>query len=366
MRIKALTSLLASLLLVINATAQYRIATPGYQYQFPRDHFDHPHFQTEWWYYTGNLKSPDGHRFGFELTFFREGVNREPNRETKTNGSPWDVRDIYVAHFALSDITGQRFYQAERTSRSGPGLAGISEDTGRIWNGNWQVLWNRSEQQLSALTEQWSIRLATRSQKPPAVHGLNGLSQKSAGAGHASHYVSFTRLLTSGSIAVNGAVYDVSGSSWMDHEFFTNQLAADEPGWDWVSIQLSDNTELMVYRLRHRDGTIDPFSSATYVDAEGHTTHISSADFTMQPSRLFWNSNQTKAQYPIGWHISVPYLDLELNVSTPLQSQEVVSTGQGTPSYWEGAIDISGHRRESSISGVGYLEMTGYAEPVHF
>ena len=357
-----MTPLLTALLLVVSATAQYRIATPGYQYQFPRDHFNHPDFQTEWWYYTGNLKSQDGHRFGFELTFFREGVNRE----SKTSDLPWDIRDIYVAHFALSDITGQRFYHAERTNRSGPGLAGVSEDPGRIWNGNWQVLWNGSEQRLSALTEQWAIRLAMTSSKPPVVHGLNGISQKSAGSGHASHYVSITRLLTSGSVTLNGAVYEVSGSSWMDHEFFTNQLASDEPGWDWISIQLSDNSELMLYRLRHSDGTVDPFSSATYVDTRGNTTHLSSAAFTMQPSAAFWKSSKTNARYPVEWRISIPDLHLELNVTTPLQEQEIVDPGRGTPSYWEGAIDISGHRGESSIDGVGYLEMTGYAEPVHF
>src|SRR5712692_3494077 len=89
----------------------YRVALPGYRFKFPRDNFNHPDFQTEWWYYTGNLKSTDGHRFGFELTFFRRGVARDRERT-----SPWQVEDLYFAHLALSDLNGGKFYHAERTN----------------------------------------------------------------------------------------------------------------------------------------------------------------------------------------------------------------------------------------------------------
>jgi predicted secreted hydrolase len=150
--------LLLALFLTLPAFSQYRMAVPGYHYQFPRDHFDHPDFQTEWWYYTGNLKSSDGHRFGFELTFFREGVNRK----SKTNESAWAIRDLYTAHFALSDITDQQLLQQARISRAGPGLAGISEKDKRIWNGNWQVMWNADQQQLRAVGDSFRINLSTR------------------------------------------------------------------------------------------------------------------------------------------------------------------------------------------------------------
>ena len=123
--------LIALLLVASTWAADYKIATPGYRYKFPRDHFDHPDYQTEWWYYTGNLKSPDGHRFGFELTFFRQGIARA------TNPSPWHIHDLYMAHLALSDLSGRRFYHAERINRAGPGIAGVDEHSGLIWNGNW-------------------------------------------------------------------------------------------------------------------------------------------------------------------------------------------------------------------------------------
>ncbi len=350
------------LFLCLPAFSQYQEAMPGYHFQFPRDHFDHPNFQTEWWYYTGNLRSSDGHRFGFELTFFREGVNRN----SKTNESAWGIRDLYIAHFALSDITGKQFLEQERINRAGPGLAGISERDNRIWNGNWQVAWNADRQQLSAVGDAFRISLSTRTAKQPIIHGLDGISQKAAGPGHASHYISFTRLLTAGTLSLNGTQFNVDGSSWMDHEFFTNQLSPDEAGWDWLSLQLSDNTELMLYRLRHKDGSIDPFSSGTYVDAQGRAVHLTESDFSMKPGTELWASPETKANYPISWRVSVPKLQIDLNITTPLHSQEIVSRRKRTPSYWEGAIDLAGRRGVQPLSGVGYLEMTGYAGSVQF
>jgi len=135
----------AAFMLLQPLAAQYHTALPGYRFEFPRDHFSHPDFQTEWWYYTGNLKSADGHRFGFELTFFRQAVTRDP---AKTGA--WDMKDLYLAHLALSDLDGGKFYHAERTNRSGPGIAAVNESLGRIWNGNWQIQWHGSDQELNA------------------------------------------------------------------------------------------------------------------------------------------------------------------------------------------------------------------------
>src|SRR5208337_4986045 len=192
MKTRLLAAVLA-LLVALPSTGQYRTALPGYQYQFPRDHFNHPDYQTEWWYYTGNLRSDDGDKFGFELTFFRQGVGRG-----KPQTSDWDVHDIYLAHLALSDLDGGRFYQSERLNRAGPGLAGVSEPTAKVWNGNWQVQWTGNQQQLQAIAQNFALRLAMNSRKPRVIHGKEGVSQKSAGAGQASHYISFTRLLTTG------------------------------------------------------------------------------------------------------------------------------------------------------------------------
>lgn len=358
MRSKLLCTLLL-LLVAMPLTAQYQRALPGYHYQFPRDHFNHPDYQTEWWYYTGNLRSADGHRLGFELTFFRQGVSRG-----KPQTSDWDIEDIYLAHFALSDLDGGRFYHTERVNRAGPGLAGVSQQTAKVWNGNWQVQWMGNQQQLQAIAQDFTLRLAMTSRKPPVLHGKDGVSQKAAGTGQASHYISFTRLLTNGTVNLNGREYQVEGTAWMDHEFFTRQLATDESGWDWVSLQLDDNTELMLYRLRHKDGSVDPFSSGTYVDAEGKPAYLGVADFSMQPEKDRYASLETHALYPIVWRITVPSLRLDLQLTTPLKSQELVSGMGAGLSYWEGAITVAGTRDRKPAKGVGFLELTGYARQV--
>jgi predicted secreted hydrolase len=349
---------LVGLLLVPALTAQYRTALPGYRYEFPRDHFSHPDFQTEWWYYTGNVRSVDGHHFGFELTFFREAVDRDP---AKT--AAWDVHDLYLAQLALSDLDGGRFYHAERTNRAGPGLAGVSEPDGRIWNGNWEIRWQGGEQKLQALDDRFTLRFTLRSEKAPVIHGENGVSQKAAGPGRASHYISLTRLATKGRIELAGKEFDVDGLAWMDHEFFTHQLESDQVGWDWLSLQLDDKTELMLFRIRRRDGSIDPYSAGTFVDARGASTHLRADEFALQPSNDAWTSPVTHAVYPIRWKISVPRLGIELEAQTPLPSQEMVGGTGLAPSYWEGAITLRGRRGESPLRGAGYLEMTGYDRP---
>lgn len=355
MKNKLLAALLG-LLVALPSTGQYRKALPGYQYQFPRDHFNHPDFQTEWWYYTGNLRAADGHRFGFELTFFRQAVNR-----AKAATSSWDVQDVYLAHLALSDLDGGHFYQTERVNRAGPGLAGIDEASAKVWNGNWQVQGIGGRQELQAVAPEFSLRLAMTSRKPPVIHGKNGVSQKAEGAGQASHYISFTRLLTSGTIELIGKSYAVEGTAWMDHEFFSEQLDRTPRGWDWASLQLDDNAELMLYRFRQKDGSADVFSAGTYIDAQGRTTNLGFADFSMQPVGEMYSSAATRAAYPTAWRVSVPSLRLDVRLSTPLKSQELVSGLGVRLSYWEGAIAVNGTRDGHAASGVGYLEMTGYA-----
>jgi predicted secreted hydrolase len=350
-------------LLLLNAvfvTAQdykmqdYEISQPGYTFEFPRDYFNHENYQTEWWYYTGNLKSADGHRFGFELTFFRQGISRADS------SSPWFVHDLWMAHLALSDINGQHFYSEERLGRAGPGVAGADAETGLVWNGNWQAHIAEHREELRGIADKFELALELVPVKQPVIQGQNGLSQKAEGAGHASHYFSLTRLMTTGSIDLDGKISQVQGTSWMDHEFFTGSMAANETGWDWLSLQLEDGTELMLYRLRHKDGSIDPYSSGSYVDATGKSQFLSARDFTMIPMAVTWTSPTTKATYTVRWHISIPRLKIELDVTTPLISQEL--TGRFGPSYWEGAIDVAGVRDQSPLRGVGYLEMTGYAE----
>ncbi len=327
-------------------------AVPGYRFQFPRDHFDHPGFRTEWWYYTGNVRSGDGHRYGFQLVFFRQGERRGPS----DNASAWRVDDLYLAHLALTDIDGGRHRYYKRLNRAGPGIAGVSFEQGLIWNGNWRSQWDKTTgaQTLTAIAEdiRFELRLAPR--KPPVLEGENGLSRKAEGTGHASYYISFPRLSVEGEL--NGV--SVAGTAWMDHEWFTNQLAPDQAGWDWFSIQLENGADLMLFQLRHRDGSVDPYSSGTYIDGMGRSRHLGSAEFTLQPLE-FWKSPHTGARYPLRWRMTIPSLQITLECAAALADQELISDDAVGPTYWEGAVTYTG-----SANGVGYLELTGYTKPM--
>jgi len=352
---------LVALLFSLGSSAQeaYQAAKAGYQYQFPRDYFNHPEYQTEWWYYTGNVTAADGHRFGFELTFFRQAVDRDAAKD-----KAWDVQDIYLAHLALSDLAGGKFYHTERLNRRGPGVAGVSEAEQKVWNGNWNVKWMGEDQELQAIAAEFALHLSLHPEKPQVIHGDNGISQKSAGAGHASHYFSLTRIATKGEVKLNGKSYEVNGLTWMDHEFFTTQMEAEQLGWNWLSIQLTDHTELMLYQFRRKNGAVDPFSSGTYVDAQGRTTHLLASDFKLEPMGETWTSPATKATYPIAWKIEIGKLGIALEAKAALPSQELTGQSKLAPNYWEGAISLSGSRGTQTLAGVGYLELTGYDRAV--
>jgi predicted secreted hydrolase len=332
----------------------YRPALPGYRYEFPRDHFEHQDFRTEWWYYTGNLRSAEGKRFGFELVFFRQGQRREP----VDNRSVWRVDDVYLAHLALTDIDGGKFYPQERLNRAGPGIAGASFEKRRVWNGNWSAQWSEDRQTLEAVAPEFRFHLSLEPAKPLVIHGENGVSQKAEGVGKASHYVSFPRLRVSGSVEIEGARSSVTGTAWMDHEWFTHQLDASQVGWDWFSIQLDGGQDLMLFELRTQSGAIDPNSSGTYIDTRGAAHHLKADEFSLAPER-YWTSPKTKARYPVRWRISVPSQKLNLECEAAVDAQELVSVDTAGPTYWEGAVRYSG-----SAAGVGYLEMTGYDKPV--
>jgi predicted secreted hydrolase len=334
------------------AGPDFKPAVPGYRYQFPRDHFGHPDFRTEWWYYTGNLSAANGHRYGFEIVFFRQGERRGPS----DNPSVWRTDDLYLAHLALTDIDGKRFRYYTRLNRAGPGIAGVSLEDGRIWNGNWESRWDvqSGTQTVTAVAADIRFRLRLTPRKPPVINGENGISQKAEGAGYASYYVSFPRLAVEGTL--NGA--EVNGSAWMDHEWFSSQLAPNQVGWDWFSVQLANDTELMLFQLRRADGSIDPYSAGTYIDRGGRAIHLKRADFQLEPLET-WKSAKTGARYPVRWRITVPSLKLALECATPVPEQELVAETEGLTTYWEGAVTYGG-----TASGVGYLEMTGYSKPV--
>jgi predicted secreted hydrolase len=332
-------------------------AAPGYQFAFPRDHASHPGFKLEWWYYTGNVQTSEGRRFGYQVTFFRVGVDPAP-----ANPSRWAVRDLFMTHLAVSDPTGRRYRFDERLSRGGPGLAGADTDRYQVWNEDWRAGASSSAGPsthfVRALSRNVGVDLVLDEGKPPAINGINGISQKGAMAGNASHYYSLTRMPTRGSLVIDGERFAVTGESWMDHEFGTSFLEKEQQGWDWLSMQLADGRELMLYQLRRGDGSRDPRSSGTLVDQQGRATHLAAADFSMTPAREVFRA-PSGAAYPIRWSIQIPKAGLTLDVTTPLDNQELSTEGAGI-SYWEGLIDVTGTSAGGAISGRGYLEMTGY------
>lgn len=332
------------------------LAKPGYKYEFPRDHFNHPGFRTEWWYYTGNLFTPTERRFGFELTFFRQGLEK-----ARASGiaNRWRADDAWLAHLALSNFRSGSFLHYERLHRAGPGLAGADASRALVWNGNWHA----GPDRLQAVSEDFTLRLALQPLKPPVIHGQNGVSQKAGGEGKASHYVSLTRIAASGSLVIGDRTHTLRGLVWMDHEFFTHQLESGQAGWDWLSIQLDNNTELMIARIRREDGSTDPHSHATFIDGSGRARHLESKEWSITPLRS-WRNHATGTQYPVAWKIEVPPLHLTLDASTPMPQQELVSKSSASPSYWEGAMDFQGALGGTPISGRGYLEMTGYARSI--
>src|SRR5688572_3695578 len=336
--------------------ADWKIAEPGWRYEFPRDHHAHRDFKTEWWYFTGNVFDADGNRFGYELTFFRQGIS--PVSERDPNASRFLVDDLKFAHFAITDAAGQQFRFAQKTSRGAFGEAGFDAAQRLAWIDNWTLTMNDDGAfDLTASSDAGTVQLHLRPTQPPVLHGENGVSVKAVGGSSASHYYSIPRLQTTGEIVVNGRARAVSGESWFDHEWSSSQLGKGEVGWDWVSLQWEDGAELMLYRMRLENGEMEPSSSGTWIAPDGTRTHLRVSDFQMTPT-AFWKSKASGGQYPIGWRITLPDQRAEFTVSAVLEDQELKL---GPITYWEGAIDAIGTRDGKTIKGRGYLELTGYA-----
>jgi predicted secreted hydrolase len=343
--------------------ASFRLALPGFKHVFPRDHAAHPEYSTEWWYYTGHLQTSNGRRFGYELTFFRQALTPKAVQRA----SKWATRDIIFAHFAVTDERGQRFYPADRIARAAAGVAGAQTNTPHVWIGDWDVRFRGHEQTLRAAARSkdgthLGIELTQTAEKPPVIHGINGVSQKAAGRGQASHYYSFTRLSTRGTLRLGNERFAVVGQSWFDHEFGSNQLAPGQVGWDWFSLQLDDGRELMLYRMRLRNGGTDPFSSGTMVERNGRTRHLKVNDYRIEPLAT-WRSADTKATYPTRWRLSLPRENISLEVAATLPNQEFVARQSIGISYWEGSVRVLGTQRGKPIQGKGYVELTGYDKP---
>jgi predicted secreted hydrolase len=334
----------------------YQLALPGRRLTFPADHYSHPDFKTEWWYYTGHLETESGKRYGYQVTFFRFGVR---DRQNETQEQPL-FSELYMAHFALSDIAAKKFTYRERINRGYGERAGAATDRYLVWNEDWKVEGDARNYSIEMKDRGTQLRLALKSQKPPVLHGKNGLSQKGEGEGRASYYYSLTRMQTEGELTIDGKKEKVRGLTWMDHEFGSNQLREDQVGWDWFSIQLDNDTEVMLYLIRRKDGSPDPYSSGTLVNGNGTTKHLALKDFRVEVLNR-WKSPKSSATYPMKWKVTIPSEEVELEINPAFPDQELITNRSTRVTYWEGAARINGTVRKQPVSGLGYVEMTGYA-----
>jgi len=345
---------------------EFKRALPGRTFSFPQDHFSHPEFKTEWWYYSGHLYSQEKKSYGYQLTFFRTGLNRE----TRNQKSKWSIKDLYFAHLAITDESKKKFGYLEKISRGSLGEAGASaykasEKTFRIWIEDWSIEGKGPAMQnhsLKAGDKNCGIELLLTPEKNPVIHGQNGISQKAEGEGYASHYYSITRLKTVGKILLRNKEIPVQGISWMDHEFGSSQLREYQAGWDWFSIQLANNMELMFYQIRWKNGKVDPYSSGTIIFPDGTYQHLAKREFQIEVLER-WKSPKSGAVYPSNWKIKVPGHQIELTLSPTVKNQELITKESTRVTYWEGSVNVEGKYQGSSISGMGYAELTGYAEP---
>jgi predicted secreted hydrolase len=341
-------------------------------WSFPGDHGSHREYRTEWWYFTGNLTDEAGNRYGYQLTFFRQGLdNSEASRSNPRKNNPWLVRDVYFAHFTLTDVKNNLFQYFERISRTGPGLA--HADTKRMdvgvlnWSAKMKTIYPESRSfpkeviYLRARHQGMEINLELNPGKPVVLHGQNGLSRKGPKKGQSSYYYSFVDLKTKGSIKTGPKKesVDVRGVSWFDHEFGSNQLSSEQIGWDWFGIHLSDGRDLMVYFLRKKDGNIEATSSGTLIEKNGLTRHLSLSDVTVNILEK-WKSPKTGSIYPGKWHIRIPSAQIDLTLSPQIANQELTTKAPVGITYWEGAIQGKGISEKKPVTVEGYVELTGY------
>ncbi|HVP33920.1 MAG TPA: lipocalin-like domain-containing protein [Steroidobacteraceae bacterium] len=343
-------------------------AAPGFAqaaaprvFAFPRDHGPHPEFRQEWWYLTGNLDGAGGERFGFELTFFRFALAPPAGgaaEDTMPPGSSaWRTREVYLAHFAISDVAARRFRYAQKLERAALGLAGAEAAPLRVWIDDWSLAASgagSADLKLAAAQQGYSLELELHPLTAPVLNGESGLSRKSDAPGAASYYYSIPRLEVHGELVSEGRPLAVHGLAWLDREWGSGGLGSDQAGWDWFALQLDDGTTLMFYALRRRDGSRDPHSAGTWVESPGAARALTSAAVDIDAIDHWTGSDGVR--YPSAWRLRVPSLALDVEVHPVLADQEL----KVSPRYFEGAVDASGTRAGRPLHGRGYVELVGY------
>lgn len=338
------------------AAVDFAPVLPGRRLVFPDDFGAHPDFRTEWWYATGWLKRQDGRPLGFQITFFRvrTGIGER-------NTSRFAPRQLLLAHAAIADPDFGRLRHSERAARAGFGHAGYTIGRSKVWIGNWRFAQQENAQgqryQASVRGEDFAYDLALDATTPPLLNGQQGFSRKAAEPRHASFYYSRPQLAVSGSLSLNGRTEAVSGHAWLDHEWSSELLPPAAQGWDWIGINLDDGGALMAFRLR---GSEVPalWAAASYRAADGTARTYPPEAVAFAPLR-HWRSPRTGIAYPVEWEIRVGRRDFLLR---PLMDDQELDSRRTTGAvYWEGAARLFEGGREV---GRGYLEMTGYGDPI--
>ncbi|MEZ5449976.1 MAG: lipocalin-like domain-containing protein [Thiolinea sp.] len=334
------------------ADAGFERALAPRAFHFPQDHAAHPAFRNEWWYVTGNLQTDAGQAFGYQVTLFRIALSPQ----APTNDSAWASNQVWMAHVALTDVKAQQHLHDQRFARAAVGLAGQSTQPFRVWLEDWQMVGTANGEfpwSITVKTDDFNLNLLLQTDKPAILQGNHGLSQKSSAPGNASYYYSLTRLQTSGDIYRNGQRHVVYGESWLDREWSTSALGAEQAGWDWFSLQLTDGHELMFYRLRRKDGSADPHSAGKWILPDGGSETLDLQGITLRPLR-YWKA-ASGASYPVAWQLDLAQQQRHLRVEA-LVDDQLMQTGV---TYWEGAVRVVDSDSGKEI-GRGYLELSGY------
>jgi predicted secreted hydrolase len=327
------------------------------EFVFPEDHGPHPDFRTEWWYFTGNLTDKENRKFGYQFTIFRTALTKKK----EIRNSDWGSNQIYMAHFAITDIEKNEFYFEERFRREANKLAGTQINPLKVWLEDWQVMqiddnvkFDLPTISISAKTGQAEIDFILNASKPKVLQGEEGLSQKGKQPGNASYYYSYTRLKTEGTILLSGKEFEVSGYSWMDREWSTSALSDDQAGWDWFALQFNDNSEIMYYQMRKKDGTPDVYSKGIIVNKNGSSRLINKDQVYLEVTD-YWES-PSGVIFPSGWKLDIPDENIKLEIIPAIKNQLM----DVSINYWEGAVLIEGIKNKEQFSGRGYVELTGY------
>jgi predicted secreted hydrolase len=327
-----------------NNASGFAAVVPTRRFSFPADHGPHPDYRIEWWYLTANLKDSAGNAYGAQWTLFRQAMQPGPQQEG------WANQQIWMGHAAVTRADTHNY--SETFARGGIGQAGVETDPFHAWIDSWEMrgldgisAMNIAPLEVKASGADFSYALTLNADKPLVLEGNGGYSRKSA-QGQASYYYSQPFFTAAGAVTIDGRSVNVTGLAWMDREWSSQPLAADQTGWDWFSLHLGAGEKLMLFRLRQTQGK--HFLSGNWIGADGQATELPSSAIEMTPTVM---TEVTDRKLPTSWRIVIPSRGLKID-TIPLNPRSWMGTSFP---YWEGPISFTG-----SHKGVGYLEMTGY------